>query len=104
MTSTSDHIPVRTCVGCGGNAPRKGMIRLQSGRDGALCVVAGNAVAGRTAYLHAREDCVRALLRSKRLSRSLRKQIEPQAREEFMELVLEALARERVVTHGHTNG
>jgi predicted RNA-binding protein YlxR (DUF448 family) len=80
------------------------MIRLYADHDGALCVVAGKAVTGRTAYLHAREDCVRALVRSKRLFRSLRRQIEPRARERFMERVLEASGRDRIGAHELTLG
>jgi predicted RNA-binding protein YlxR (DUF448 family) len=95
MTHESHDRPVRTCVGCGQNAARTGMIRLRADTDGELRVVAGHATAGRTAYLHAQEDCVRALVRSKRLFRSLRRQIESGARERFVELALDVLAHER---------
>jgi len=95
MTHASHDQPIRTCVGCGESAARTGMMRLRVDADGELHVVAGHAVAGRTGYLHARENCVRALARSKRLFRSLRRQVELGARERFMEFALEALARER---------
>jgi len=100
MTHASVDTPIRTCVGCGQSAARTGMLRLQAGPDGELRVVSGHAVAGRTAYLHAREECVRALERSKRLYRSLRKQIDTPARERFVELALHALARERAKLQG----
>ena len=95
MTHVSHEGPIRTCVGCGESAARTRMIRMQADADGQLRVASGSAIVGRTAYLHAREDCVRALGRSKRLFRSLRKQVDVRARERFVELALEALARER---------
>ena len=95
MTHVSHDRPIRTCVGCGESTARTGMIRLRADSSGELRLVAGQAVAGRTAYLHAREDCVRALVRSKRLFRSLRRQIAPGARERFTELALDVLAHER---------
>ena len=100
MTLASHNTPIRTCVGCGESAARTGMLRLHADPDGELRVVSGHAVAGRTAYLHAREDCVRAIERSKRLYRSLRKQIDTPTRERFVELALHALARERAKMQG----
>lgn len=95
MTRVPHDRPVRTCVGCGESAARTGMIRLSADSDGELRVVIGRSIAGRTAYLHAREECVKALTRSRRLARSLRRQIEPHARERFTELALDVLTRER---------
>jgi predicted RNA-binding protein YlxR (DUF448 family) len=100
MTQAFQDTPIRTCIGCGESAARTGMLRLQADPAGELRVVSGHAVVGRTAYLHAREDCVRAIGRSKRLYRSLRKQIDTPARERFVELALHALARERAKMHG----
>jgi predicted RNA-binding protein YlxR (DUF448 family) len=104
MTRASHDQPIRTCVGCGESSARTGMIRLRADSGGELRVVSGRAVAGRTAYLHAREECVRAIARSKRLFRSLRKQIEPRERERFVELALDALTLERSRMRGHTVG
>jgi predicted RNA-binding protein YlxR (DUF448 family) len=95
MTQRVRDRPIRTCVGCGASAPRGGMIRLQPDAAGELRVVGGRSIAGRTAYLHAQKDCVRALARSKRLFRSLRKQIDLSERERFVKLVLESFARDR---------
>jgi len=95
MIRDAQNPPIRTCVGCGASAPRSGMLRLQADSLGELRLVSGREVAGRTAYLHAREDCVRALGRSKRLFRSLRKQVATTARERFVELALRTLSQER---------
>jgi predicted RNA-binding protein YlxR (DUF448 family) len=96
--------PVRTCVGCGNRDERPRMIRLRADGSGELCLAARRAVAGRTAYLHVREDCIRAIARSKRLFRSLRTHVEASARERFVALALDLLSRERTTTRASTVG
>ena len=61
--------PIRTCVGCGERAPQRALVRVRVTADGRLSEYERR---GRSAYLHARTDCVRALVRSKGLSRALR--------------------------------
>lgn len=95
MSRNADNPPIRTCVGCGERAARGGMLRMRADSSGELLMVLGREVSGRTAYLHAREDCVRALGRSKRLFRSLRKQVAASARERFVELALRTLSQEQ---------
>jgi len=88
MTDAVTEEPIRTCIGCGESAARTGMLRLQTDSDGELRIVSRSGLVGRTAYLHRREDCIRALERSKRLYRSLRKQVDMAARSRFVAHVL----------------
>ena len=75
--------PTRTCVGCGRRDAQRAMLRLR--RDGGAAVVADACCrTGRSAYVHARPECVRGLMRSKGLGRSLRTTV---AREARLELV-----------------
>jgi len=62
---------VRTCIGCGQRGLQSALLRLQLDTAGEV-VVARTPVSGRSAYLHARRDCLSGLLRSKGLGRSLR--------------------------------
>jgi predicted RNA-binding protein YlxR (DUF448 family) len=66
--------PTRTCVGCGRRDRQSAMLRLRADGDGRIACA--NAVrTGRSAYVHAARDCVRGLVRSKVLGKSLRRQI-----------------------------
>lgn len=104
MSQRAQNLPTRTCVGCGESAARSGMLRLQADSLGELRMVSGHDVAGRTAYLHAREACVRALGKSKRLFRSLRKQVTTPERERFVELALRTLEQKRAGSRELTVG
>jgi len=96
--------PVRTCVGCGDRDGRRIMMRLRADGTGELCIAPGSNIVGRTAYVHAREECVRALTRSKRLFRSLRTQVESPARERFVSLALDVLSRAGTSARASTIG
>jgi predicted RNA-binding protein YlxR (DUF448 family) len=104
MTQTLHDKPIRTCVGCGESAAQREMLRLRLDVDGELRIVARRSIAGRTGYVHAREDCVRALERSKRLHRSLRQPVDTAARKRFVEVALLALVGERAELQGLTVG
>lgn len=52
------HIPQRTCIGCRGVQGKKTMIRLVRTNDGVLLDKSGKT-AGRGAYLHLQEDCIK---------------------------------------------
>lgn len=67
------------------------MLRLQVDASGELTVAAG-AVRGRSAYLHARRNCVCGLLRSKGLFRSLRAAVDRQARQRVTDDLLKFVA------------
>ena len=52
------HIPQRTCIGCREVQGKKTMIRLVRTNDGVLLDKSGK-MAGRGAYLHLQEDCIK---------------------------------------------
>jgi predicted RNA-binding protein YlxR (DUF448 family) len=49
--------PVRMCMGCGGRAPQRDLLRLAVATDGTLAVVAGRQHSGRTGYVHPKREC-----------------------------------------------
>jgi predicted RNA-binding protein YlxR (DUF448 family) len=69
---------MRTCVGCGGRDGQNGMLRLQL-LDGQVEAV-GRSVAGRSAYVHARGECIARIGGSRLLRRSLRVDLDKSAR------------------------
>ncbi len=75
----TDTSPTRTCVGCGRRDRQSAMLRLR--RDGDGRIGTDSAVrTGRSAYVHAAGDCVRGLVRSKGLVKSLRQTVAKEAR------------------------
>ena len=83
--------PTRTCVGCGSRDEQSAMIRLRRGLSGGLITDGGVADSGirqgRSAYVHAQRECIRGLVRSKGLGKSLRTTVAKEARVELMQVL-----------------
>jgi predicted RNA-binding protein YlxR (DUF448 family) len=67
--------PRRTCVGCGRRDVQRDLSRLQVCRDGALRVAVRTGP-GRSAYIHPQPACIDALVKSRLLKRSLRRDVD----------------------------
>lgn len=66
------HVPVRTCVGCRGRAPKAHLLRLNVGAAGSIRLDLSGSGPGRGAYVHRRRSCVEAALSRGALARGLR--------------------------------
>lgn len=77
--------PLRTCVGCAARDRQPAMIRLR--REGERVVVAVGRPAGRSAYVHARPECIGGLARSRFLGRSLRADVGRESRAELIRVL-----------------
>jgi predicted RNA-binding protein YlxR (DUF448 family) len=66
------HVPVRTCVGCRGRAPKADLLRLNVGAAGSIRLDLSGSGPGRGAYVHRRLSCVEAALSRGALARGLR--------------------------------
>jgi predicted RNA-binding protein YlxR (DUF448 family) len=66
------HVPVRTCVGCRGRAPKADLLRLNVGAAGSIRLDPSGSGPGRGAYVHRRRSCVEAALSRGALARGLR--------------------------------
>ncbi len=64
--------PIRTCVGCGRQAPQDTLVRIVAAGDGLRLDVARRAP-GRGAYLHRAPECWAAFARRRGPVRSLRR-------------------------------
>jgi uncharacterized protein len=78
--------PTRTCVGCGSRDAQASMVRLRRGAAGSV-VVDSTVQHGRGAYVHAQSDCIRGLVRSKVIGKSLRTTVAKEARMELMQVL-----------------
>jgi predicted RNA-binding protein YlxR (DUF448 family) len=84
----AQHIPVRTCVGCGQRRPKEALMRIVM-VDGALTVDESGRLPGRGAYLCPEAACITSLRKKRgRLSYSLRVSVPRAAEDAFLKGLL----------------
>ncbi|MGH3354108.1 MAG: YlxR family protein [Nocardioides sp.] len=73
---TTQHGPVRTCIGCRKRAAKRELLRVTAGsdRDGQLAVVPDPTATapGRGAHIHPTRECFELAVRRKAFTRALR--------------------------------
>ena len=74
-------IPVRRCVGCNAQKPKKELVRVVRSPDGTVSVDLTGKKAGRGAYLCPSAACLAKARKAKRLERALDTQIPPEVYE-----------------------
>jgi predicted RNA-binding protein YlxR (DUF448 family) len=72
--------PVRMCMGCGGRAPQRELLRLTVAADGTLAVLTARRHTGRTGYLHPSHECWERFCTRKGLLRSLDRAVDKTSR------------------------
>ena len=78
------HVPIRTCLGCGHQRPKKGLVRIVL-KDGALLIDERGGLSGRGAYLCPQGACLNRLLKKRgRLSHALRVSLPGYMEEDFL--------------------
>ena len=80
------HEPVRTCVGCRGEAGKAALIRVVRREQGGAAVDASGGADGRGAYLHPAQPCIEAARRKRSLERALRTQVQAELWSELTSL------------------
>ncbi len=70
--------PTRTCVGCRGEAGKRGLIRLTRRAGGGADVDTTGGAEGRGAYLHDDPACIENARKRHALDRALRTTIQPE--------------------------
>jgi predicted RNA-binding protein YlxR (DUF448 family) len=70
--------PLRTCVGCRGEAGKRGLIRLTRRAGGGANVDSTGRAEGRGAYLHDDPACIESARRRRALERALHTTIQPE--------------------------
>ena len=76
--ATPRHEPLRTCVGCRGEAGKAGLIRVVRRAEGGAAIDRTGSAAGRGAYLHADATCFDLARKRRALDRALRTTIQPE--------------------------
>ena len=72
------HEPLRTCVGCRGEAGKAGLIRVVRRAEGGAAIDVSGSAAGRGAYVHADATCLQLARKRRALDRALRTTIQPE--------------------------
>jgi predicted RNA-binding protein YlxR (DUF448 family) len=67
----------RTCIGCGTESPKRGLIRVVRKPDGGFAIDPTGRAPGRGAYLCVNIECVKEARRRKALSRCLKVEVPP---------------------------
>lgn len=78
--SRRGHVPMRTCMGCGGIDRQPALLRVVRADAGALDIDSARRAGGRGGYLHPRPECWSGFARRKGMLRSLRASIDRAAR------------------------
>jgi predicted RNA-binding protein YlxR (DUF448 family) len=64
-------VPLRKCVGCGEQKPKKDLIRVVKNKEGDLCVDFTGKANGRGAYICPNLECLKKAQKRKALNRAL---------------------------------
>jgi predicted RNA-binding protein YlxR (DUF448 family) len=70
--------PARTCMGCRGEAGKRGLIRIVRRAEGGAMVDSTGRATGRGAYLHDDPACIELARKRRALDRALRTTIQPE--------------------------
>jgi predicted RNA-binding protein YlxR (DUF448 family) len=83
------HIPGRTCLGCRAVKNKRDLLRVVRTPEGGVHVDPGGKESGRGAYVCRDEACLRKVLKTGALARSLKTQIPAEVGERLLREVLQ---------------
>src|SRR5579863_10627563 len=69
------HVPLRTCISCRENKPKRELLRVVRTPDGHVVIDATGKKSGRGAYLCARLSCWETAIKKKRLEQEFKQPI-----------------------------
>ncbi len=93
-SGTVRRVRPRTCVGCGKESPKKGLVRVVRSPDGKLAIDPTGRAPGRGAYVCGELGCLQEARRRKALSRNLKVEIPPAFYEELASYITSLHTRE----------
>lgn len=73
---TPKKIPMRTCIACKRERPKREMVRVVRSPEGEISLDGSGKLAGRGAYVCAEEDCILKLGRKKLLNKAFSAPVE----------------------------
>ncbi|MBP2025492.1 RNase P modulator RnpM [Peptoniphilus stercorisuis] len=80
-------VPMRKCIGCNENKPKKELIRVVKNKDGEIFLDETGRKNGRGAYICFNNECLEKAIKSKALNRAFEMQIENTTYDELRESI-----------------
>lgn len=80
-------IPLRKCVSCGENKPKKELIRIVKNKDNEVLVDLTGKMNGRGAYICSNLDCLSLVKKNKKISRALECEVPESVYEKLEEII-----------------
>ena len=81
-------IPERTCMGCNNQKPKKELLRIVKSKDNIIEVDTTGKKSGRGAYICKDEECLKKLIKSKRLQKVFEMDIPSEVYEDIRNTIL----------------
>ena len=91
------HVPIRTCIGCGAERPKRQLVRIVRTPEGDIVADATGRRAGRGAYLDPDPLCLDRGLAGGALARALEATVTDEQRSRLREEVARLAAERRTV-------
>ncbi len=80
-------IPMRICIGCREQKPKKELIRIVRTQDLKIILDLTGKKAGRGAYICPAEECLIKAIKGKRLEKNLQQPVSPELSDEISKLL-----------------
>ncbi|WP_071027384.1 RNase P modulator RnpM [Peptoniphilus raoultii] len=80
-------IPMRTCIGCREQKPKKELIRVVKNKEEEIFIDLSGKANGRGAYLCKSKDCLEKAIKSKALNRAFSTEIDEETYEKLKESI-----------------
>lgn len=81
-------IPLRTCMGCNEKKPKKELIRIVKNKEGIISLDKTGKQEGRGAYICNSVECLKKVVKSKRLEKVLEKEISEQIYNNLKDVII----------------
>lgn len=82
---TPKKIPMRTCIACKEERPKREMLRVVRSPEGVISLDFSGKLAGRGAYICPKEDCIKKLGQKKLLNRAFSAPVEDSVYQQVLE-------------------
>lgn len=76
-------VPLRKCISCGENKPKKELVRIVKTKEDEILVDLTGRANGRGAYICSTIECLENAIKTKKISRSLGKEVDESIYEEL---------------------
>ena len=82
-------LPQRTCIGCGMQKDKKDLIRIVKNKQGEISLDRTGRLPGRGAYICDNTECLKKIIKSKKLEKSFDTKIEDIVYDELIKMIKE---------------